>query len=89
MKPGEPVIVCLEDEEIVLTDEEKDLLTLGPKLCVRNRLCETDLEVCMTDLEVCIMKYGWEVMGESEEEKNRRNLENQLIYGVFHLQGKK
>ena len=60
----------MEDEKIVLTDEEKDLLTLGPKLCVRNRLCETDLEVCMTDLEVCIMKYGWEVMGESEEEKN-------------------
>ena len=30
----------MEDEKIVLTDEEKDLLTLGPNFCVMNRLCE-------------------------------------------------
>ena len=36
-----PCLVRLDDEEeIKISDEEKDLLSLGPKFNVRNKLCE-------------------------------------------------
>ena len=64
----EPIIVCMEGEEILISENEAALLALGPKFCVINNLCEETFEV---ELESCIMKYKWESMG--EEENNKKN----------------
>ena len=58
----EPCIVRLDDEDdIEISEEEKDLLSLGPKFNVRNRLCE---EVFLCEVEECVIKLRWEMMGE-------------------------
>ena len=55
----EPCIVCMEDEEVIISEEEKDLLALGPKFCVRNNLNE---EIFEGEVEECIIKYRWDQM---------------------------
>ena len=57
-----PCLVRLDDEEeIKISDEEKDLLSLGPKFNVRNRLCE---EMFLCEVEECVIKLRWEMMSE-------------------------
>ena len=63
----EPEIVVGEGETLELNEDEKSLLALGPKFCVRKRLDEDEFE---RELEECIAKVKWELM--SREEKDRR-----------------
>ena len=57
-----PCLVRLDDEEeIKISDEEKDLLSLGPKFNVRNKLCE---EMFLCEVEECVIKLRWEMMSE-------------------------
>ena len=62
----DPVIVEGENEQIVLSENERELLKLGPKFCTFNRLVDEDFE---TDLEECIMKVKWDMMGDGEEKE--------------------
>ena len=41
---GKPVVVCLEGEEIPLSDDEKSLLSLSYKFCVVDDLREEEFE---------------------------------------------
>ena len=68
----EPCIVCMEDEDIRVTDDEKDLLSLGPKFCVRNAMSE---ELFECEVEECIIKFRWDQMGEEIAEKEAKNEE--------------
>ena len=56
-----PVFVEWDDENIHLSDDELDVLRLGPKFCLLKSLDEEDFE---TDLEECIMKIKWDMMSE-------------------------
>ena len=63
----EPEVICGEDEVIVLTEEERKVLALGPKFCVRkNKLDEENFDI---ELEECIAKVKWEKMGRDEGKK--------------------
>ena len=44
----DPIIVEGENENIVLSEDERELLKLGPKFCLYNKLLEEDFE---TDVE--------------------------------------
>ena len=57
----DPAVVMGEGEELCLTEEEKDILRLGPKFCIYKNLCEEEFEA---DLEETIMKVKWDMMGE-------------------------
>ena len=63
------MIVCRGDEEIHLSDEELDVLALGPKFCIFNNLNEETFE---RELEECIIKFRWEMMGEENEAKVKK-----------------
>ena len=58
-KTKDPVIVDDKDDPAVISDEEKDLLRLGPKFCLYKNLSEEEFE---TDLEECIMKMKWDMI---------------------------
>ena len=60
----DPVVVCKMDEIIILTEDERDFLRLGPKFCVLKDLDEEEFE---TDLEECIMKIRWDMMSEDQD----------------------
>ena len=60
----EPTIVCMINEEVQLSEDEAEVLKLGPKFCVMNRLCEETFE---REIEECILKYRWEKMGSDEK----------------------
>ena len=66
----EPIVVNLSDEEIVVSKDEAELLALGPKFCIRNKLCE---ETFKCEVEECIMKMRWDMMGEDLKGKNDKN----------------
>ena len=63
----EPCIVCYEDENIVISDEEAELLALGPKYNIRNKL---DEELFLCEIEECVIKLRWEMMGDEIKKKN-------------------
>ena len=54
----DPMVVCEADEEIQLSEDEKDILRLGPKYCVLNKLSEEQFQ---REVEECIVKYRWEL----------------------------
>ena len=62
----EPVVVCMEGEVIELSEDEKDVLSLGPKFCVLNNLNEEEIE---GEVEECIIKFRWEQMKDENDEK--------------------
>ena len=57
----EPVFVLGPGEEIVLSENERAALKLGPKFCVYTKLSDEEFEV---DVEECILKIKWDMMGE-------------------------
>ena len=67
MKPGElkkPVVVESFCEEIILSENEVDILTLGPKYNLYSGINEENLEV---EVEEMIMKVKWDMMGDKDE----------------------
>ena len=65
-KLREPEIV---GEGIVLSEEELNVLALGPKFCVRKKLSMEEFD---TELEECIAKIRWEMMGEEIDKKKQK-----------------
>ena len=57
----DPVIVQGLGETILLNDDEREALKLGPKFCVFNDLNE---EVFEADIEECLLKVKWDMMGD-------------------------
>ena len=66
---NEPMVVCEANETIELSNEEKEVLMLGPKYCVLNRLNE---ETFQREVEECIVKYRWELRNMEREEDEVR-----------------
>ena len=62
----EPVVVAGPSEEIILSENERAALKLGPKFCVYTRLSDEEFEV---DVEECILKIKWDMMGEDGKSK--------------------
>ena len=62
---NKPVIVCRNDEEIHLSDEELSELALGPKFCVFNNLNEETFD---REVEECVIKFRWEMKNVEVEE---------------------
>ena len=58
----EPVVVEGVGETIVLSEDEREALKLGPKFCVLNDLCEETFEA---DIEECLLKVKWDMMSHS------------------------
>ena len=62
----DPVTVTRKGEQIVLSEEEKQVLRLGPKFSMYCNLSEEEFE---TDLEESIMKVKWDMMAEEKTTK--------------------
>ena len=75
----EPEVVRGKDEVIMLSEEEKQVLALGPKFCVRKRLNEEEFDV---DLEECIAKVKWEMMGEDMKNEGEKDLADVAIMAI-------
>ena len=56
-----PVLVCTKGEEIEISDDERALLSLGPKFCVYKKL---DVKNFEAEIEEAILKFKWDIMGE-------------------------
>ena len=79
----EPTVVCLRDEDVVLSDDEKSVLALGPKFCVFNNLSEENFQ---REVEECVVKYRWELRREEkeiEEIKKFGEEQYEAIEGLF------
>ena len=63
----EPCVIRGEDKSMMINEDERNLLKLGPKFCVLSNLCDEEFEV---ELEQSLMKVRWDMM--SEEDKNKR-----------------
>ena len=63
----DPVIVCKQDEEIKLNEDEMNVLRLGPKFCEFVNLDEESFEV---EIEQTILKYKWETINDEKGEDN-------------------
>ena len=59
-----PVLVCQEGEVIELSEDERRILSLGPKFNIMKKLKIEDFEPA---LEEAIMKYKWDCMGDKLE----------------------
>ena len=59
-----PVLVEGKDGPIAISEDERELLRLGPKFCLLKNLSEEEFE---TDVEGCVMKIKWDLMGDNEE----------------------
>ena len=66
----DPIVVVREGEEIVLNEDEREALRLGPKFCVLNRLDDEEFEV---DVEEMVMKLKWDMMGDSGIQESRQD----------------
>ena len=64
----DPAVVSDIDQELSLTDDERNLLKLGPKFCIMGQLSEEKFE---RELEMCIMKFKWDKMGEDIDQKKK------------------
>ena len=65
-----PDVVCGVGETLEITENEMQVLALGPKFCVRKKLDETEFEV---ELEECIAKIKWDMMAQEEKvEKEKK-----------------
>ena len=64
----EPCVIRGEDKSMGLSDDERNLLKLGPKFCVLARLCDEEFEV---ELEQALMKVRWDMLGEEKKNKNK------------------
>ena len=77
----EPEIVCGVGEELTLSQEEKLVLALGPKFCVRKTLDEEEFS---GQLEECIAKIKWEFMvKEMKEKKEKEDISNANIMAIL------
>ena len=63
-KLSDPVIVCRDDEEILLSDDELSVLRLGPKFCEFSHLDEVNFEI---EVEQTILKYKWDSMNDDDK----------------------
>ena len=68
-KYEEPTIVFMENDEILISKDEAELLALGPKFCTVKNLCKESFEC---EIEEAIVKYRWEIMGEEIEVNNKK-----------------
>ena len=76
----EPEVVRGEGEELNLSEEERRVLALGPKFCVRNNLNE---EAFKGAIEECIAKVKWDLKSDEEEGKKRKNSADIALRQIF------
>ena len=76
----EPVVVCRHGEEIVLSKDEQEILSLGGKFNILSNLDEENFEV---EVEQMLMKYRWEIMGEENKTKNRKTSLSDIALNVL------
>ena len=89
IKPEEikkPVIVESFGEKIILSADETEVLTLGPKYNLYSRITEENLEV---EVEEMIMKVKWDMMGDvdKEETKNLEDVALEVLLGKYVCEG--
>ena len=74
-----PVIVEGEGEKIELSDDEIEVLALGPKFCLLNNL---DEEQFAADIEECMMKVKWDMRNDDEnDDKGDEDIALQVLLG--------
>ena len=78
-KKQEPIIVCGMDETIKVSEDEADLLSLGPKFCVFNDLNEETFE---REVEESIIKLKWEFMGEELKKKEEMKFGEEALEAI-------
>ena len=82
----EPEVVKSVNEVLDLTEDEKRVLALGPKFCVRKlRLNEEEFKV---DLEECIAKIKWGKMGEEQKKGEKKDLADVAIMAILEEEEK-
>ena len=75
----DPVVVLREGESIQLSDDEREVLKLGPKFCLYTILNEEEFE---TNVEESIMKIKWDLMGEDKKPKaGKENIALRILLG--------
>ena len=75
----DPVIVEQVGEKIVLTENERAALRLGPKFCVFNDLNDETFEC---DIEECLLKVKWDMMGdEPAKERDTADVAMEFVLG--------
>ena len=75
----DPVVVLREGETIQLSDDEREVLKLGPKFCLYTILNEEEFQ---TNVEECIMKIKWDLMGEDKKPKSgNENIALRILLG--------
>ena len=75
----EPIIVTRMGEEIKLSDEEKEVLSLGPKFCILNNLYEEEFE---REIEECIVKFRWKQMKNEGDQKERDKFGEEAVEAI-------
>ena len=61
-----------EGQQLVINEDKRNTLRLGPKFCVMGRLNEENIRV---ELEQTIMKVKWEILGNKDKLKKRTSNE--------------
>ena len=79
-KLKEPEVVRGKGEDLILSEEERGVLALGPKFCVRNNLNE---EAFKGAIEECIAKVKWDLKSDEEEGKKRKNSADIAMRQIF------
>ena len=71
-------VVCGPEQSVIIDEDERNLLKLGPKFCILANLDEEKFE---NELEQTIMKVKWDCMSD-DEKKRKRSLCDIAIYCV-------
>ena len=74
-----PIIVEFEGETVALSDDEIEVLKLGPKFCV---YVDLDSEEFETDLEESILKVKWDMMT-TDNVKTDKGLEDVALEALL------
>ena len=75
-----PEIVCKRGETLEISNDEKQVLALGPKFCVRKDLDEENFEI---ELEECIAKIKWDIRSEEEKKGEKIDLADVAIMSIL------
>ena len=79
-KLREPEVVVRGGEELTVTEEEKEVLALGPKFCVRKSLKMEDFEI---EMEECIAKIKWWLREEEEKGNTEKDPGDVAIMAIL------
>ena len=78
----DPMVVCNVDEGIELSEDEKQVLLLGPKFCILNKLSE---ETFQREVEEMIIKYRWEMRDQGLKDGEMKKFCEDAYYAIESL----